>query len=167
MEPRLVDSGPMRLVGLSFFGDPFRFHGGWEEENEIGRLWVRFLAAFERLASRIPHLVDPGVMYEVHVEHPETAQTGEYEVFCGVEVARLEETPVELVVKVLPATQYVAFTLRGSEISSDWNQMMSDYLAQAGYRRAYPYGFQRYDERFKGVEDLDHSILEAYVPVVR
>jgi predicted transcriptional regulator YdeE len=166
MEPRLVDVGPMTLVGLSFFGDPFRFHGGWEEENEIGRLWTRFMAHYER-GLEIRHAVDPDVMYEVHIEHAETAQTGEFEVFVGIEVSRLEETPVELVVKRLPATRYVAFTLRGAEIASDWNQAMAEWMDQAGYQRAYPYGFQRYDERFKGVEDLEGSVLEAYVPVKR
>jgi hypothetical protein len=44
MEPRIVETGQMTLLGFSFFGDPFRFHGGWEEENEIGRLWSRFMA---------------------------------------------------------------------------------------------------------------------------
>jgi predicted transcriptional regulator YdeE len=106
-------------------------------------------------------------MYEVHVEHAETAQTGEFEVFCGIEVARLDEPPVELVVKVLPATRYAAFTLRGGDISLDYDRMMTDWLTQSGHRRAYTFGFQRYDERFKGVEDLEGSVLEAYVPVTR
>ena len=153
------------LVGLSIFGDPFRFHGGWEEENEIGRLWVRFMATLDQHGHQVRHTVDPRVMYEVHIEHAETAQTGEFEVFCGLEVARLDETPVELVAKILPPTRYAVFTLRGAEISSDWNQMMTGWLAQSGYQRAYPYGFQRYDERFKGVEDMENSVLEAYVPV--
>ena len=44
---------------------------------------------------------------------------------------------------------------------------MAEWMDQAGYQRAYPYGFQRYDERFKGVNDLEGSVLEAYVPVKR
>ena len=167
MEPTLIDAGPMTLVGLSFFGDPFRLHGGWDQENEIGRLWVRFMAYWDQRRGEIRHLVNPEVMYELHVEHPETPQTGEFEVLAGVEVARLEETPVELVVKILPATRYAVFTLHGAEIESDWNQGMADWMARAGYRRAFPYGFQRYDERFKGVDDMERSVLEAYVPVTR
>jgi predicted transcriptional regulator YdeE len=167
MEPKLIDAGPMTLVGLSFFGDPFRLHGGWEEENEIGRLWARFMAYWSQHAPEIRHVVDPTVMYEVHVEHAEMAQTGEFEVFCGVEVTRLDALPVELVAKVLPATRYAVFTLRGAEIASDWNQAMADWMARAGVQRAYPYGFQRYDERFKGVDRMEESVLEAYVPVFR
>jgi AraC family transcriptional regulator len=167
MEPKLIDAGPMTLVGLSFFGDPFRLHGGWEEENEIGRLWARFMAYWSQRAPEIRHVVDPTVMYEVHVEHAEMAQTGEFEVFCGVEVARLDELPVELVAKVLPATRYAVFTLHGAEIASDWNQMMADWMARAVVQRAYAYGFQRYDERFKGVDRMEESVLEAYVPIRR
>jgi len=165
MEPKLIDAGPMTLAGLSFYGDPFRFHGGWEEENEIGRLWKRFMAVFSQRGHEIPHMVNPNVMYEVHVEHDETAQTGEYEVFAGIEVTRLEEMPVELVIKVLPPTRYAIFALHGAEIASDWNQMMADWLAQSGYQRAHRYGFQRYDERFQGVENMEESVLEAWVPV--
>ena len=76
MKPQLVDRDQIILVGFSFFGDPFKFSGGWTEENEIGRLWVRFMAYWEQHGSEVRHLVDPDVMYEVHVEHPETAQTG-------------------------------------------------------------------------------------------
>jgi AraC family transcriptional regulator len=167
MEPRLIDADQMTLVGLSFFGDPFRFHGGWTEENEIGRLWSRFIAYLDQQQPTIRHLVEHNVMYEVHIEHAETQQTGEFEVFVGLEVECLEETPVELVVKFLPPTTYAVFALRGPEIASDWNQMMSDWISQSGYRRAYTYGFQRYDERFKGTENLQESVLEAYVPVKR
>ena len=44
MEPRLVEADRITLVGFSFFGDPFRMSAGWTEENEIGRLWKRFMA---------------------------------------------------------------------------------------------------------------------------
>ena len=42
MEPRIVESERIILVGFSFFGDPFALSAGWTEENEIGRLWQRF-----------------------------------------------------------------------------------------------------------------------------
>ena len=36
MEVRVVEKDQMLLVGLSFFGDPFKSSAGWTEENEIG-----------------------------------------------------------------------------------------------------------------------------------
>ena len=38
-------------------------------------------------------------------------------------------------------------------------------MTRSGYERAYPYGFQLYDDRFKGVERIDESTLDVYVPV--
>ena len=46
MEPKIVERERITLVGLSFFGDPFREKGGWTEQNEIGRLWSRFMSIF-------------------------------------------------------------------------------------------------------------------------
>jgi len=44
MEPTIVERNQITLVGFGFFGDPFAASGGWMEENEIGRLWNRFVA---------------------------------------------------------------------------------------------------------------------------
>ncbi len=44
MEPKITDRERISLAGLSFFGDPFKEKGGWTGENEIGRLWKRFMA---------------------------------------------------------------------------------------------------------------------------
>ena len=45
MEPTMIEKRQMMLLGFSFFGDPFKISGGWTEENEIGRLWKRFMAS--------------------------------------------------------------------------------------------------------------------------
>jgi AraC family transcriptional regulator len=165
MEPRLVEKDQVVLVGFSFFGDPFRVSGGWTEENEIGRLWNRLMAFLEEHRQRIHCVTSWEVMYEVHVEHPETARSGEFEVFCGLETERLEDIPAELTCKVLPATTYAVFTLYGEQITSDWNMLITEWMSRSDYRRAYPYGFQRYDERFRGVERITESVLDVYVPV--
>ena len=166
MEPtRIVEKGQILLLGFSFFGDPFRISGGWTEENEIGRLWQRFMAYFAKHRHRIKHVVTDAVMYEVHIEHKETALTGEYEVFVGLEVDKLEDVPVEASVKILPPVTYALFTLEGEQITSDWNKMIQEWMTGSGYESAYPYGFQRYDERFKGVDSIAESILEIYIPV--
>jgi predicted transcriptional regulator YdeE len=165
MEPTMIEKHQMMLLGFSFFGDPFKISAGWTEENEIGRLWKRFMAYFAQHRPRIKHVVTDAVMYEVHIEHEETALTGEFEVFVGLEVEELEDVPVEMAVKILPPTTYAVFTLEGEQITSDWNTMMYEWMMGSGYERAYTYGFQLYDERFKGVEHMDESILDVYVPV--
>ena len=167
MEPTMIEKRQMILLGFSFFGDPFRVSGGWTEENEIGRLWKRFMAYFAEHRHRIKHVKTDAAMYEVHIEHEETALTGEYEVFVGLEVEKLEDVPVDMAVKILPPTTYAVFTLEGEQITSDWNNMIYEWMSRSGYQRAHPYGFQLYDERFKGVQHIDESILDADVPVER
>ena len=165
MEPKIVERDQMLLVGFSFFGDPFATSGGWTEENEIGRLWSRFMAYMARHGDRIQHVTNPEVCYELHIVHEETSEKGHFEVFVGVEVAQLKDLPLEVAVKMLPATQYAVFTLKGQEITSDWAKMIYEWMPESGYQEAFPFMFQLYDQRFKGLQHLDVSALDAYVPV--
>ena len=168
MEPTLVEKRQMVLLGFSFFGDPFSISAGWTEENEIGRLWKRFMAYFAERRHRIKHVKSDEVLYEVHVQHEETALTGEFEVFVGLEVKELEDVPVEMSVKILPPATYAVFTLYGKQIASDWPRMIyAEWMPSSGYQSAYSYSFQRYDKRFKGVQHIDESTLDVYVPVKR
>jgi predicted transcriptional regulator YdeE len=168
MEPTMVERGQIILVGFSFFGDPFAASGGWTEENEIGRLWSRFGAYLAQHGERIKHRTDPEASYEVHITHAETAAKGHFEVFVGVEVAQLEDVPVALSVKILPPTQYAVFTLKGRQIVSDWPRMIyHEWLPASGYQEVYPYMFEFYDQRFKGLDDLEGSAIDVYIPVKR
>jgi predicted transcriptional regulator YdeE len=166
MEPTIVKTQQMLLVGASFFGDPFKLSGGWTEENEIGRTWQRLMAFLEEHPGSIRHAVAENVAYELHVYHPETPQTGEFEVFVGLEVAKLEDVPLEMMVKILPPATYAVFALEGEQIVSDWPMMIfGEWLPAAGYEGEHTHSIQRYDERFKGLERVEESILEVYIPV--
>lgn len=166
MEPTIVERDQILLAGLGFFGDPFAASGGWTEENEIGRLWNRFGAYTAHHGDRIKHIESSCVYYEVHITHAETAEKGHFEVFVGVEIAQLEDLPVEMSVKMLPSTTYAVFTLKGKQITSDWPRMIyQEWMPGSGYEEAYRYTFQLYDQRFKGLDELDASALDVYVPI--
>lgn len=167
MEPRIVELDQLLLVGMSFFGDPFSLSAGWTEENEIGRLWSRFMAYAANHTAYIQHLKEPGAMYEVHIENEETMQRGEYEIFVGAEIASLDWVPVDLLVKLLPPATYVVFTLVGEQIVGDWPLLIMDWLEENNYSHAHPFGFQRYDQRFKGVQNIEESVLDVYTPIVQ
>jgi AraC family transcriptional regulator len=168
MEPTaIIEKGSIILVGFSFFGDPFSTSAEWTEENEIGRLWHRFMAYLMKNQDCIKHIIDNELAYEVHVEHEETKSKGYSEVFVGMEVEQLEDLPVEVLTKILPPTTYAVFTLKGQQISSDWPKMIGQWMSGAGYQQAYKYGFQLYDQRFKGVDKIEESELDVYVPVER
>jgi predicted transcriptional regulator YdeE len=166
MEPTIVKRNQIILVGFSFFGDPFASSDGWTEENEIGRLWNRFMAYMAQHSERIKHITNPEVWYEVHIWHEETAAKGHFEVFVGAEVEQLENVPIEVSVKMLPPIKYAVFTLKGKQIVSDWSRTIySEWMPGSGYQEAYAYMFQLYDQRFKGLENLDASALDVYIPV--
>ena len=165
MEPLITQKSEMKLVGMSFYGDPFDASDAWTEENQIGRLWQRFMAYFHQNMSAIKHIAKENAMHEVHIYHPETTQKGLFEIFVGVEVERLEAVPVELLVKILPASEYGVFTLTGDQIASDWEKEIEGWLARSSYQRNHAFSYQYYDERFKGVENIGESILDVYIPV--
>lgn len=166
MEPVIVEKDRITLVGFGFFGDPFRLHGGWSEENEIGRLWGRFMAYLAQHAGELAS-VEPNVAYEVHIDSAERERTGEYEVFVGVAVATLAVVPVQALVKILPPATYAVFTFAGEQIVGDWSKEVAGWMARSGHQYAHPYSFERYDERFKGMDRIGESLLDVYVPIER
>jgi predicted transcriptional regulator YdeE len=165
MQPTIVHKDEIILMGMSFYGDPFQTSAGWTEENQIGRLWQRFMAYLGEHAEKIRHPLPVPASYEVHVYGPETMTKGLFEVFVGLAVEKLEAVPADLLVKFLPPTNYAVFTLQGEQIASDWHVEIDSWIQSAGYRHAHPFSFQYYDERFKGLDQLSDSQLDVYMPV--
>jgi AraC family transcriptional regulator len=165
MEPTIVEKDRIILLGLNFFGDPFTM-AGWTEENEIGRLWKRFEAYLTQNADRIKNVKDFQVGYEVWSADEETAAKGNFDIFVGLEIKDLADVPPDLLIKVLPATKYAVFTFEGKQITSDWPRMIyQEWLPDSGYQSAHQYNFQLYDERFKGLDKIEESAIDVYVPI--
>lgn len=168
MNSVVVQHQPLRLLaGFSFFGDPFHSHAGWTEENEIGRLWQRLMTFGQIPESQEQALFLPKVGYELHIQNHETPKSGEFEVFVGLELLNpktIDQIPVELCLKVLPATQYALFTLPGNTIHSE-DQIVESWMKENNYELTHTVYIQRYDERFKGMDKLEESIIEILVPV--
>ncbi len=166
MKSRLVDLPTTTVVGLSFYGNPFAGGAGWTDENEIGRLWKRFMGLLEADPQAIKNRVDPDVSIEFHHETAETKEKGFFELVIGVPVSRLEDVPLECIVKVLPAGNHMVFTLEGDEIRSDWpHAIHEDHLPKLGYESAHPFIWEQYDSRFRGLDRIGESELDIYVPV--
>jgi len=165
MQPLILQKTEILLAGFSFYGDPFDNSNVWTEENHIGRTWKRLMSYLGQHGDAIKHRVAPDVFYEVHIYGEETTTKGLFEVFVGVPIERLENVPVELSVKVLPATEYAVFTLVGEAILSDWVMNIDSWLTEAGYERSYLYSVQYYDARFKGLDQIADSVLDVYMPV--
>jgi len=173
-EPTIQEINTLALAGFNFFGDPFRSSAGWTEENEIGRTWQRLMSFLEDPKNQLPPL-RMGASYEVHLLHPDSMKTGEFEVFAGIELAIpdpqdckvLLEVPAEMCIKILPASTCAVFTLAGAEITSDWQKNIQEWMLSSGYSESQNYSFQRYDERFRGMDHIEHSVIEVWIPVKR
>jgi AraC family transcriptional regulator len=116
--------------------------------------------------DRLKTIKNDRVGYEVWLSDEETAAKGDFEIFVGLEIEELKDIPVELLIKILPPTKYAVFTLEGQEITSDWpRQIYQEWLPGSGYQEAYKYNIQLYDQRFKGLDKIDESAIDVYVPI--
>ena len=64
----------------------------------------------------------------------------------GMEVEKIDNVPYDLLIRILPSTQYAVFTLNGTEIHSDWNKTIyEDWLQTSDYEISYHYNIQLYN----------------------
>jgi AraC family transcriptional regulator len=168
MQPKISDVRQIILIGMSFYGDPFDLHSGWDEENQIGCLWKRFLDYLSRHPEITQNPNQTNAMYEVHIYNEETQKKGLFDVFVGMESNSqdIRDVSIELSVKILPLTRYAIFTFSGEEITSDWEKVLQNWLTKSGYRSTHSFNFQYYDDRFKGLDNLEESVLDVYFPIV-
>jgi len=165
MDPQIIQEQTIILAGMSFYGDPFVSSDPWSEENQIGRLWQRLMKYIEDTSDTSDWNPHRGPYYEVHIYGPETEKKGLFEVFVGFQVSDVDQLPYNMVAKVLPAASYAVFTLKGRAIIGDWEREILGWLDENGYREAYPFNFQYYDERYKGLDPVDESVIDIYIPV--
>lgn len=166
MDVSFISRDAINLLGMSFYGDPFKEAGDWSADNEIGRLCRRYMDfAKDNRSSLTPILVDDD-FYEVHIYTPETDQKGYFEVFVGQAIEKIRSIPLELSIKILPASHYAVFNLVGEQIIADWYSNLDQILKDKGWQRGSPFFFQVYDQRYKGLQRIAESELSAYIPVI-
>ncbi|MCK4693786.1 MAG: GyrI-like domain-containing protein [Anaerolineales bacterium] len=170
MDPEILERGKMNLVGMTYYG-PIG-GAGWSEENQIGKLWQRFNKFCEtKWGSIEDRAINPKLGYEVSIwNEDEFKETGGFCIFVGVEVDHLEEVPLELFGKVLPAGTYAYFTPKGKEITTWEDDFYKGWLIKSGYQLSavgnYSFQVQCYEDgRFKGVDNLEESEIDVYIPI--
>lgn len=169
MDPQIITMDSVTLWGVSFFGDPFARSAGWTEENEIGLLWKRFIELCETHREELPPGAPDRVAYELHIPHPNTGDTGDYEVFVGYPSASnaCAVAPVEFLAKTIPGGAVALFTIGGGEIADmACFAQAEQWVEHCGRERRGRWIFNRYDERFRGMDRLDESTIELGFPLV-
>lgn len=168
MNPKIITKDSIILVGMSFYGDPFANSSLWSEENEIGSLWKRFMNFISSKPKAIQNIIHPNQCFEIHFTTDETHINGNREVFIGVMVEDIHEVPLECVIKKLPKTEYAIFNIKGEKITSDWlGEIFMKWMPISRYKSHYNYSIQVYDDRFKGMDKIDESEIDVYIPIER
>lgn len=166
MEYKIVDKEQLIIVGMNYYGDPFMTGGAWSVDNAIGKLWGRFMEFLNKYPEKISGRMNESEFYEFHIKTDGFEETGEYSIMIGVQVTSINNIPIELVAKVAPPLKYMVVNLKGEEIISDWPQIISTrLLPEAGYKEASNFSFELYDERFKGMDHVEGSEVDVYIPV--
>jgi len=171
MQAEFVEREPMTLAGMSYY-EPLA-GTGWSWENSIGQLWQRFNQFFDRTpAFSESRTVSPGIGYELNIWNEEEHQEAKcFHLFVGVEVDQLDEMPLQVVGKVLPAGTCAHLTPKGKDIASWERTFYEGWLPVSGCRVQdfgdYQFQIQAYEEgRFHGLGDLlEESEIDVYVPV--
>jgi len=167
MEPTIIEDKTFKLLGCVFYGDPFHSAEEWSYENEIGKLWERFMELsmkkYSLLLTKIS--VDYNIGYELHLEPKEYANTRKYYVMVGTEVSNIEEIPLEMFVKILPKITYILFTTTIENKLEIGGIIYKQWIPENGFEQAFPYIIQGYDgKRYKGLDD-PKSEIDWFIPV--
>ncbi|MEF8874206.1 MAG: GyrI-like domain-containing protein [Candidatus Thermoplasmatota archaeon] len=170
MDYELIKKENMYLAGLQYYGTIEQ--QDIKIENCIDDLWLRFAKFCRNKWGTIEDkVVDPDLSYEIQIwNEEELKKEGKLSIFVGVEFEDLDEIPLELSGKVLPAGKYISFKLKGEEIKTWEEDILQDWFPHDDYwfRSFGDYLFHVqcfHEEKFKGVENLEESELEVLVPV--
>lgn len=119
------------------------------EKGEIGQLWERFTPK----SAAIRNVADHGLAYGVCFNDDRSVDPNFCYLAC-MEVTDLDDIPVDMVGKTLPANTYAVFTHHGSlgggseKLAATYRHIYGTWLPNSGYELAASYDFEAYDEDF-------------------
>jgi AraC family transcriptional regulator len=114
-EPRLVQGGPLIVVGLSE-------RRSFDSQTGIPEQWQRFMTRYGDIADK----ADPAPLGVITPADDE----GHFNYLCGVEVSRVSEVPAGLTVQRVAAGRYAVFLHRGhvATIGATYSAIFDDWL---------------------------------------
>ena len=165
-EPQILTKKRFKLIGCIFFGDPFHQAKEWSYENEIGKLWSRFMSLTKKYGSLLQKISpDPFIGYELHLEPEEFMKTNQYYIMVGIETREIDQIPLEFFSKSLPATDYLEFTTQMANKNAQGSYIFQKWMPKNKIKQRYPFIIQRYDsKRYRGLEDPS-SEIDWLIPI--
>ncbi|MBN1571140.1 MAG: AraC family transcriptional regulator [Acidobacteria bacterium] len=158
MEPRIMKRDAIKLIGIMYHGD----NKNWE----IPKLWEEFMP----LIKKIPNCLPVHEAYGLCFYTESFSKSGLFYYMAALPVSSLEEIPMELVGKTLPASEYAVFTHKGplvgktNNIKDTYAYAYGTWLPKSRYVNPCAYDFEYYGEHYKSNTDPE-SELDIYIPI--
>ncbi|MGD2157252.1 MAG: GyrI-like domain-containing protein [Anaerolineales bacterium] len=173
MKPQIIQREQMTFLGLEYYG-PLSGEG-WSAGNAVGQLWQRYGVIWDKRKDVVEgKVIKPEFGYELMIwNENEFQDTKNFYIFVGAEIdpGQLTDLPLEMVVRVLPASTYASFTVKGENITKWEDKFYKEWLPVSGYQLAYFNDYnlqiQAYEAgRFKGLGDLiEQSEVDVLIPI--
>jgi AraC family transcriptional regulator len=153
MEPKIVELPQFCVIGVSVYGDG--------ESGVFTEAWDIFLRIRKGMQWK-----NEKVGYGVEFYTEEFQKEKKWFYLAGQEVESLDNIPVSMTGKVIPAHTYAVFTSKGplKALQEMFHYAFHEWLPKSDYEVADWFDFEYYDKRFKGMENPDTEI-DIYIPV--
>lgn len=157
LTPRFETAGPWTCVGVSTLVDM-----SGQPSVQIGELWDLY-----GKCGPIPNAVEPWTCLGVE-DYPEDFKARRKWFYTATAVVTsTDKIPSGCVVKTIPRHDYAIFTHRGPlpvKLSETFDHIYRTWLPNSGFQVAAAFDFERYDSRFKGIND-EGSLIEIWLPI--
>jgi predicted transcriptional regulator YdeE len=159
LNPRAVQQEGFAVVGIAVRTSNAE---QMTEARPIGKQWERLFK--EGVLAAIPNKADGNIL-AVYSEYA-SDKDGEYTYLLGARVTKVENVPVGMTVKNVPAGRYAVFTSERGPVQKVvvemWRRVWETPKSALGGDRAYKTDFELYDQRAKNPAD---SVVDLYLAV--
>lgn len=151
--PEIISLEAIRVVGIST-----KISGNYAD---IGKIWTALSGIKDSITDRII----PEKFFQINYWIDNLSED-EFHCMAALAVNNLDDIPIQLIGKTLPAARYLKFTHKGysSRVVQTYDYIYRTYLPETSYKLTYPFNFEHYGERFKGPMNPE-SESEIYIPI--
>jgi AraC family transcriptional regulator len=153
MKPEIITLEKKFVIGLNYYGD--------NEQAEIPHLWYVFSRKRQEIKNK-----KGWCAYGLCIEPEDYESTGEFHYVACLEVEDLNDIPLEMVGKVIPANTYAVFTHKGpvSGLRDTYAAIYGTWVKETDMTVIRGFDFELYDDRFTSPDDPG-SEIDIYIPI--
>lgn len=156
-EHKIVNKKAFKVIGMNTYTD---FMNG--NFDQFPATWMRFCPYMNEIKGRI----NTNNAYGISFYLPGWTPKSKWSYMAAVEVKNLNNIPITMLGKTIPANKYAVFTHKGliKNLAETYYYIYTKWLPESKYEKVFGYDFELYDERFKRGES-DDSEVDVYIPI--